>query len=58
MRVHEGAGGGVVVGEGGSGGMLPREILKFSFSKMHILHILTENYRKNEPNLTVNIACV
>ena len=25
---------------GGSGGMLPREILKFSFSKMHIWRIL------------------
>ena len=29
-------------GGGGSGGMLPREILKFSFSKMHILRILRE----------------
>ena len=28
---------------GGSGGMLPREILKFSFSKTHILRILREN---------------
>ena len=27
---------------GGSGGMLPREILKFSFSKVHILRILRE----------------
>ena len=26
----------------GSGGMLPREILKFSFSKVHILRILRE----------------
>ena len=28
---------------GGSGGMLPREILQFSFSKMHIWRILWEN---------------
>ena len=28
---------------GGSGGMLPREILKFSFSKIHIWRILREN---------------
>ena len=27
---------------GGSEGMLPREILKFSFSTMHILRILRE----------------
>ena len=27
---------------GGSGGMLPREILKFGFSKMHILRIPRE----------------
>ena len=27
---------------GGSGGMLPREILKFSLSKMYILCILRE----------------
>ena len=27
----------------GSGGMPPREILKFSFSKIHIWHILREN---------------
>ena len=27
----------------GSGGMLPREILKFSISKIHIWHILREN---------------
>ena len=26
----------------GSGGMLPREILNFSFSKIHILRILRE----------------
>ena len=26
-----------------SGDMLPREVLKLSFSKMHILHILREN---------------
>ena len=27
----------------GPGGMLPLETLQFSFSKMHILHILREN---------------
>ena len=27
---------------GGSGGMFPQEILKFSFSKVHILRILRE----------------
>ena len=32
---------------GDSGGMLPREILKFSFSKMHIFHILRENEKMN-----------
>ena len=35
---------------GGSGGMLPREFLKFSFSKMHILHILREIQRKYGEN--------
>ena len=38
--------------------MLPREILKVSFSKMHILRILREMLRKNEPKLTVKIACI
>ena len=32
--------------------------LKFSFSKMHILHILREIWQKNEPYLTVKIVCV
>ena len=31
---------------GGSGGMLAQEVLKFSFSKMHIWRILRENSRK------------
>ena len=30
----------------GSGGMLPRENLKFSFSKIHIWRILRENERE------------
>ena len=38
--------------------MFPREILKFSFSKMHIWRILRENLRKNEPKLMVQISCV
>ena len=45
-------------GGGGSGGMVPREILKISFSMMHIWRILTENLRKNEQKLTVKTACV
>ena len=43
---------------GGSGGMLPREILKFSSSKMHIWRIRRENKRKNEPKLMVKVVCV
>ena len=43
--------------QGGSGNMLPGEILKLSFSKMHIFHIVREN-EKNESKLTVKIACV
>ena len=38
--------------------MLHRGILKFYFSKMHILRILREIQRKNELKLTVKIACV
>ena len=42
----------------GDSGACSREILKFSFSKMHIWRILRKYYRKNEPKLTVKIACV
>ena len=38
--------------------MLPREILKFNFSKLHILRILRDMQRKNELKLTVKIACI
>ena len=46
------------LGGGGSEGMLPQEILKFSFSKMHILRIPRDNLQKQEPKLTVKITCV
>ena len=38
--------------------MLPRETLKFTFSKMHIWRILGENSRKNGPKLTMKMVCV
>ena len=38
--------------------MRPWEMLKFGFSKMHILRILREMYRKNEPKPMVKIACI
>ena len=46
-------------GGGGGGGMLPWEILKVSFSKMHIWRILRENLkRKNGPKLMVKVVRV
>ena len=40
---------------GGSGGMLPRKIVKFSFSKMHISRILWENWQKDEWKITLKM---
>ena len=38
--------------------MLPREILNFNFSKIHIWYILGENLLKSEAEFSVKIACV
>ena len=42
VKIHGGSSAKGASTLGGSGGMLPQKILKFSFSKMHVLRILRE----------------